>query len=122
MTAGETKFKIVYHIYRYGPKSLAELAKSLHMPRQKIHYNITQLMKEGVILKDGDKYMLQPLYTDESADIYLKFINLMTDITDYLVLDENCDMQKAVLKNFEYYILLVLGELDAVIRPKRKVS
>ncbi len=119
MTAGETKFKIVYHLYRYGPKSLSELAKSLHMPRQKVHYNLTQLIEEGVVLKAEDgKFTLQPLFTEEATDLYLKLINLMLDIADYLIIDEDVDINKALVRNFEYYVLINLPEVISLLSEK----
>jgi len=120
MVAGETKFKIVLHLYQYGPKTLSELASALHMDRQKIHYNLTQLMKEGVVLKEDNKYFLQPLFSDEVADFYLKLIYLITDISEYLILPEDVDINTAIAKNFEYYILLTLNDIINAVTHRRR--
>ena len=120
MISGETKIKIVDHLRRFGPRTLGELAKALHMPRQKVHYNLTQLMKEGVILRTEDsKYSLQPIFYGESADLYFKLINLMTDMLDYLIIHDDVDPTTAMIANFEYYMLVNLSEFDLI---KRKVG
>ena len=120
MISGETKMKIVDHLYRFGPKTLGELAKTLHMTRQKVHYNLTQLMKEGVILKvEENKYTLQPLFYNESVDLYLKLINLMMDVLDYISISDDVNPTTAMISNFEYYMLINLSEFDLI---KKKIG
>lgn len=118
MTVGETKFSIVNHLYRYGPRKITELSKSLHMSRQKIHYNITQLIHEGVVRKDKGKYYLQPLFSEESSDIYLKFVYLMMDVADYIDLPSSIDLDTAIASNFEYYVMLNLSDIVDMIKSK----
>jgi len=119
----DLKFKIVYHIYRYGPKSLTELSKYFHKSRQSLHYNITQLTKEGVLIKREGRYWLQPLFDEENAtDIFLKLIRLMTDTMDYLYVSDDVDIPLAVIKNFEYFLLLNLSQFEDIARQYKKLS
>ena len=111
------KLKIVEHLFNYGPRTAIELARALKKPKQTIHYNLIQLVKEGVLIKADEKYYLQPLFWDENyADMYLKMIKLMTNAADYIMIGEDVDEVTALFKNFEYFLWLNIEDLKEIIK------
>ena len=86
---GEIVSQVFFTLYHEArPMTTYEISKKTKLSWKLVDYHLPKLLQQGLILKEDDKYLVNPIFIDEDLwDIYYGFMKLLVSyISDKLVL------------------------------------
>lgn len=110
----ETQLSILYTVLRADkPLQLSDIADQAGMAKQKVHYHIPALVKQGLLVPhdlDGARYYsLQPPFLRE--ELFRAYMDEMRDLFhrlgNELIGDHVADLPEAVKNNFALFIRIL---------------
>lgn len=106
--SGSQVFFILYHEAK--PMTTYEISKNTKLSWKLVNYHLPKLLKQGLILKEEDKYLINPIFVDEDLwDIYYGFMKLLVSyISDKLIMQ--CEDKEQCIMN----ILQILPTLFSI--------
>lgn len=108
---GESGSQVFFILYREAkPMTTYEISKKAKISWKLVDYHLPKLLKQGLILKEKDKYLINPIFVDEDLwDIYYGFMKLLVSyISDKLIMQ--CEDEEQCIMN----ILQVLPTLFSI--------
>lgn len=110
---GEIGSQVFFILYREAkPMTIHEISKKTNLSWKLVDYHLPKLLGQGLILKEENKYLINPIFIDEDLwDIYYGFMKLLVSyIGDKLILQcEDKDKEQCIMN-----ILRVLPTLFSI--------
>lgn len=97
---GETGAQVFFCLYNNcKPLTTNDIAKETKLTWKLVDYHLPKLLEQGLILKEENKYLINPILIDEDLwDIYYGIMKLLTSyISDRLILPVECNKEDGVM-------------------------
>jgi predicted transcriptional regulator len=114
--SGDTRYEIFKTLVTGNRMmTLSEISKKMKMDQQRISYHLPQLVKSGLILKDGYNYFPQPIFLDEKlhalcAEKLSEIIAGFSDTDTTIVVGDDQIKEEVVIGCLYAFIKLVLPD------------
>lgn len=112
----ETRYAII-NVLLESQQSMTgkEIAKNIKSNKQIANYHLSSLLKLGIVLKEDNKYKLQPFFysnTESFNEVFAVMKSLIDKINDSLTKSEHIvSTNNASAENTSLFLLLFIQEL-----------